>query len=185
MSAWLQCSHSGAWEPGNEATTHCEKDTKAYVERVSVSEWGFKRLTECKNMVVSQDTILGITSCCSLALIDFTTDFTSILVLILCFLCQSPSFFFLALPLTLLQWDHYHAAVLGTMNLHKCTQVFVNRITHVQWWICYTLLFCQHFNCNYVSGSYALLKTGKQGQKELLPVSCLLIIVVQQQEARK
>ena len=94
------------------------------------------------------------------------------------FSCQSPSFFFLALPLTLLKWDHYHAAVLGTMNSRKCTQVFVNRITHVQWWICYTLLYWL------LSGSFALLKTGKQGQKDLLPVSCL-IIVVQQQEARK
>ena len=40
---------------GTISVTKCEKDGKAYAERVPESERGFKHLTERENMVVSRD----------------------------------------------------------------------------------------------------------------------------------
>ena len=40
---------------GTISVTKCEKDGKAYAERVPESERGFKHLTERENMVVSRN----------------------------------------------------------------------------------------------------------------------------------
>ena len=44
----------GGW-PCATKCDQCEKDGKAYVERVRGMERGFEQLTECKDMFISQD----------------------------------------------------------------------------------------------------------------------------------
>ena len=46
------------WDGRSCATTSvtkCEKDGKAYVERLPESERGFEHLTKCEDMIVSRD----------------------------------------------------------------------------------------------------------------------------------
>ena len=62
------------WD-GQPCATKCEKNGKAYVERVPGSERGSEHLTEQEDMVFLRDGYFCFTSRCSLVLINLTMNF--------------------------------------------------------------------------------------------------------------
>ena len=55
ISITFEPTHAHYGWPCATKCEQCEKDDKAYIERVRESERGFKHLTEHEDMVISQD----------------------------------------------------------------------------------------------------------------------------------
>ena len=140
----LVCTRRSSSAPGTRLgrprTTKCEQceDGKVYVERVRGSDRGFEHLTK-GDMIVSQDghAFLCFASRCSSLSYSSILSRTSrgsgcILALCLCFSFCASLFLTRSHYSFLPFWRRHDnetsaATALETINLRKCTQVFVNR----------------------------------------------------------